>query len=373
MASERDDSLQSINVRLNGKNYSYWSYVMKNFLRGKKLWGYVSGTHCKPIETNNEKYEEQLDSWEVCNSKIITWINNSVENSIGMQLAKYDTAKEVWEHLGKLYNQSNFARQYQLEMDIRSLNQKDMSIQEFYTSMTDLWDQLALTESIELRAFAPYIARREEQRLVQFLMALRDDFEGLRGNILHRNPLPSVDSVVSELLAEEIRHKSGTIKGTNPALTQSVLATHSPQSVLAAHSRPQQRSHGKPPSHNQNRNPVSDSSICNYCKQPGHWKAQCPELANKAHLTPPPSGRTAGHTPPNFGQNQSYRHPKPPNTAAVTPDSTQINSGTSSVDDLFEKFQKFINQQSQAMSAAAGLPTSSSAGSTFQEADWDRQ
>lgn len=110
MASERDDSFQSINVRLNGKNYSYWSYVMKNFLIGKKLWGYVSGTHCKPIEVNNEKYVEQLDSWGVCNSKIITWINNSVENSIGMQLAKYDTAKEIWEYLGKLYTQSNFAR-----------------------------------------------------------------------------------------------------------------------------------------------------------------------------------------------------------------------------------------------------------------------
>ena len=43
-------------------------------------------------------------------------------------------------------------------------------------------------------------------------MALRDDFEGLRGTILHRNPLPSVDSVVCELLAEEIRLKSHTEK-----------------------------------------------------------------------------------------------------------------------------------------------------------------
>ncbi|KAG6494830.1 hypothetical protein ZIOFF_042592 [Zingiber officinale] len=49
---------------------------------------------------------------------------------------------------------------------------------------------------------------REEQRLVQFLMTLRDDFEGLRGTILHCSPLPSVDSVVHELLAEEIRLKS---------------------------------------------------------------------------------------------------------------------------------------------------------------------
>ena len=45
MATERDDSLQSMSVRLDGKNYSYCSYVMRNFLKGKKMWGYVSETY----------------------------------------------------------------------------------------------------------------------------------------------------------------------------------------------------------------------------------------------------------------------------------------------------------------------------------------
>ncbi|XP_075473383.1 uncharacterized protein LOC142504394 [Primulina tabacum] len=166
------------------------------------MWGYVTGVRDKPTDQTNPDYAVSLDVWEADNSKIITWINNSVAHSIGAQLAKYETAKEVWDHLARLYTQSNFAKQYQLEIDIRALQQKDMSIQEFYSAMSSLWDQLALTESAELRAFSPYIVRREEQRLVQFLMALRNDFEGLRGTILHRNPLPSVDSVVSELLAE---------------------------------------------------------------------------------------------------------------------------------------------------------------------------
>ena len=72
---------------------------------------------------------------------------------------------------------------------------------------------MALTESAELKACGAYIDRREQQRLVQFLMALRSDYEGLRGSILHLSPLPSVDSVVSELLAEEIRLKSYSEKG----------------------------------------------------------------------------------------------------------------------------------------------------------------
>jgi hypothetical protein len=68
-----------------------------------------------------------------------------------------------------------------------------MSIQEFDFDMTDLWDQLALTKSAKLKACGAYIDRREQQRLIQFLTALHSDFEGLRGSILHRSPLPSVD------------------------------------------------------------------------------------------------------------------------------------------------------------------------------------
>jgi len=48
MVTERDDSLQSMNMRLDGKSYSYWTYVMRNFLKGKKMWGYVSGTYMIP-------------------------------------------------------------------------------------------------------------------------------------------------------------------------------------------------------------------------------------------------------------------------------------------------------------------------------------
>jgi len=45
MTTERDDSLHSVSVRLDEKNYSYWSYVMQNVLKGKKMWGYVSGNY----------------------------------------------------------------------------------------------------------------------------------------------------------------------------------------------------------------------------------------------------------------------------------------------------------------------------------------
>ena len=112
-------------------------------------------------------------------------------------MAKYETTKEVWDHLQRLYTQSSFAKQYQLEIDIHAIQQRNMSVQGFYSTLTDLWDQLAFTKLDELKASGSSIAHREEQRLVQFLMALHGDFEGLRGSILHHSPLPSIESVVS--------------------------------------------------------------------------------------------------------------------------------------------------------------------------------
>jgi hypothetical protein len=45
---------------------------MGNFLKGKRMWGYVSGTSVKPRNTD----ESYVDA------KIITWINNFIEYSI---------------------------------------------------------------------------------------------------------------------------------------------------------------------------------------------------------------------------------------------------------------------------------------------------
>ena len=121
---------------------------------------------------------------------------------------------------------------------------------------------MALTESAELKACGANIERREQQRLVKFLTALRSDFEGLRGSILHLSPLPSIDSVVSELLAEKIHLQSYFEKGILSASNHSILEVPSKSS-----------------SNHQNK-PYTRVGFdeCSFCKQKGHWKTQCPKL-----------------------------------------------------------------------------------------------
>jgi hypothetical protein len=71
MTTEKDDSLHSVSVRLDGKNYSYWSYVMQNVLKGKKMWGYVSENYMVSKNTK-EGDATVIDAWEADNTKIIT-------------------------------------------------------------------------------------------------------------------------------------------------------------------------------------------------------------------------------------------------------------------------------------------------------------
>lgn len=73
----------------------YWGNVIINLLRRKNIWGYVTGVEAKPSLPQAQNFDLSVDTWETYNSKANSWINNSVIQSIGMQLEKYETTKEV--------------------------------------------------------------------------------------------------------------------------------------------------------------------------------------------------------------------------------------------------------------------------------------
>lgn len=187
--------------------------------------------------------------------------------------------------------------------------------------MSNLWDPLALMESSELKVVKAYTNQREKQYLVQFLMVLRDDFEGIRGGILHQNPLPSVDSVFNELLAEETRLKSHS----NLIPNKGVLST--PPSVFAA---PFHK--GKP----QCRVGFGIDE-CVFCKEKGHWKAQYSRLKASKKIFKSPSSNVVVAAPTTIGSGSDHVYP---------------SETTSQIFDIAEQLQKLLATQSRAMSAS---------------------
>lgn len=93
-ARRSSDSLQAIGVKLVHEIYN-------NGVSDGKL--YVSGDVTKSTDANAANYKESCSAWCTNTSKIITWINSSVDQSILYQLS----AKEIWDYLSRLYFQSS--------------------------------------------------------------------------------------------------------------------------------------------------------------------------------------------------------------------------------------------------------------------------
>ncbi|KAM2676691.1 hypothetical protein EV1_003337 [Malus domestica] len=94
-------------------------------------------------------------------------------------------------------------------------------------------------------------------------MPLRDEFDTFRSFILHRTPLPSVDSVLNELQAKEVRVQSHRLS-SSLSNTSTFTAARSRKVAM---------------------------DECSYCKGKGHWKSQCPKLSQQ-HELPQKGGAT---------------------------------------------------------------------------------
>lgn len=207
---EKLDVIQPIRTTLDGLNYALWSQEMSSFLKGRRLWRIVIGSVTKPVKQKDEDdtaYWERLEDWDSKNHQILTWIRNTSIPSIKLQFARFETAKEVWDLLSTRYSSTNIVHQYQLHEALHNMKQvSGQSINEFLSQLQGIWDQLALSEPSweDAQDAEKFFKYRDNLRVMQFLMALSHDYEPIRGSILHRGSLPTLEGAMSELLSEEV-------------------------------------------------------------------------------------------------------------------------------------------------------------------------
>ena len=187
-----------IHVLFNGYNFSQWSQAISSYLKGRKLWRYVSGVRTIPIKEEKESdaaYDLRLEDWESSNHQIITWFRNTSIPSIIDEFSNLDLAKEVWDLLETRYAGPSGARTFKLTRQLYQIRQEPSErITVYHCRLKGIWDQLATSDPVFSNPADAKLAhdQRVQGRLIQFLMGLRDDFELARSYILHQNPLPTV-------------------------------------------------------------------------------------------------------------------------------------------------------------------------------------
>ena len=110
MAQQNErDIIRPITIMLDGPtSYHAWSQNMTVFLKGRKLWRYVTSSIPKPVPNPKsatiakessktavtaDDYEERLEEWESIQSKILSWFINTSIPSIYNLLPHLETAE----------------------------------------------------------------------------------------------------------------------------------------------------------------------------------------------------------------------------------------------------------------------------------------
>ena len=122
-----DEISRPIHVIFYGDNFAQWSQAMRNYLKGRKLWIYV--TSDRPIQEKEDKetdfaYAIQIEDWESANHQIINWFRNTFIPSIVDEFGNIDITKEVWDLLVNRYAGPSGAHNFKLTRKLYQIRQE---------------------------------------------------------------------------------------------------------------------------------------------------------------------------------------------------------------------------------------------------------
>ena len=185
-------------------SYHVWSQNMTVFLKGHKLWRYVTGSIPKPIPKPQSKatatedaskivvtmddYEERLEEWESIQNQILSWFLNTSIPSIHNLLPRLKTVEATWKFLADRYNCTNDSSlEFHIESKLYQMHQEiGQSIFYFYSQTSTMWEQLFAVDpplvcSKDIELFVKYWDHR---KFMHFMMGLREDFEPTKASLL---------------------------------------------------------------------------------------------------------------------------------------------------------------------------------------------
>lgn len=87
-------------------------------LIAKKKLGFVTSSCMKP-----EVDSEELESWEVCNSMVITWILTGLSPKISNNVVYMKVASNIWLESEERFVQSNVPQFFQIQKEISQITQ----------------------------------------------------------------------------------------------------------------------------------------------------------------------------------------------------------------------------------------------------------
>lgn len=192
-------------------DYRTWKRTFEIQLSAKRKLGFVNGTVLRSSDDETNGVQ-----WDTCNNLVIAWIHNSVSDAIRKSILFIDIASEIWSQLEKRFMLTNGSRKYKLNKELFETRQGKLSISEYYTSLSIVWEEIeALNVLPTLTTVTPEIAQllrsieaqKSEAKLFLFLNGLNEVYASQRSQLLMITPLPTVESACAAIQQEELQRE----------------------------------------------------------------------------------------------------------------------------------------------------------------------
>ncbi|XP_057535481.1 uncharacterized protein LOC130813654 [Amaranthus tricolor] len=199
-----DTRLKLVSTIFSGVGFKSWKRAISIGLSGKNKMGFMDGT-IKRLTTSSAYGR----AWDKVNNVVLGWLLNAVDERIYQSVLWFKTTKEVWDNLEQRFGQSSSAQLVTVYEAINKAAQTpNMSIEEFFTKMKSLWDEVDAVDPVAVCSWTgctcelsqKTLKSQQGRRLIQFLMKLDAKYQHSRSNILMMKEMPTIMKVIESLL-----------------------------------------------------------------------------------------------------------------------------------------------------------------------------
>ncbi|KAJ4715843.1 Retrovirus-related Pol polyprotein from transposon TNT 1-94 [Melia azedarach] len=242
--------MSGMNVKIDkftGRNsFSLWQIKMRALLKQQGLWAPLARKPADPITAEMAVLEEKAHST----------IMLCLADDIITEVAEEETAQGLWVKLEGLYMTKSLTNKLLLKQRLFSLRMQEGM------PLRDHLDQLN-TILLELRNIDVKV--EDEDAALILLVSLPLSYENFVQSFIVGKDTVSLEEVRSSLHTRELRHKATGIGADNQAAGLVASGSY-------GHGNSGKKKFKKPVSKGPKPN-----DVCNYCKEKGHWKSDCPK------------------------------------------------------------------------------------------------
>ncbi|GAU31058.1 hypothetical protein TSUD_214940 [Trifolium subterraneum] len=324
-----------VSPQLEGENnYHGWAKRMQRVLATKNKFRFVDGSIPIPRED-----DLNFIAWERCNNLVHSWLINSMKPQVAESVVYIENAMDVWKDLKERYLQGDRVRVSTLYQEISNFKQGNARVSDYFTEMRAMWEELDqfrpipqctcpfMCVCVAMRSARSY---RTEDKIIQFLMGLNEQFKNIRCQILLMEPLSTINKVLSMVLQEERQQSYGLTPQVDAKTESSDALANSVDRHGARRGYGRGRGNFSYQGGRGRGNNSNTAKVCSYCGKNGHTI----DICYKKHGYPPNWGYTRG----NNGGNSSV------NNVEVDHDDEGGNSNVSLTKDQYNSLLALLER-----------------------------